>query len=182
MDGYGDNPFGANYAGGGGFMGADGSQDGQGRVRTACSPQRMGTQSLRPVTVRQVLHASQPHSDAPFTFDGAELSQVSIVAWVRSATKNATNIQYTIDDGTGQIDVRKWIDNSMDEGAVVDDMEPNQYVRIVGEIKSFNNKRSITAASMHLLQDHNEYLFHQLEVIHTHLVLAKASGSVRVPR
>jgi len=163
-------------------MGADGSQDGQGRVRTACSPQRMGTQSLRPVTVRQVLHASQPHSDAPFTFDGAELSQVSIVAWVRSATKNATNIQYTIDDGTGQIDVRKWIDNSMDEGAVVDDMEPNQYVRIVGEIKSFNNKRSITAASMHLLQDHNEYLFHQLEVIHTHLVLAKASGSVRVPR
>ena len=163
-------------------MGADGSQDGQGRVRTACSPQRMGTQSLRPVTVRPVLHASHPHSDAPFTFDGAELSQVSIVAWVRSATKNATNIQYTIDDGTGQIDVRKWIDNSMDEGAVVDDMEPNQYVRIVGEIKSFNNKRSITAASMHLLQDHNEYLFHQLEVIHTHLVLAKASGSVRVPR
>ena len=58
----------------------------------------------------------------------------------------------------------------------------NQFVRVLGEIKSFNNKRSITAASMHLLQDHNEYLFHQLEVIHTHLVLAKASGSVRVPR
>lgn len=139
----------------------------------------MGTQSLRPVTVRQVLHASQPHSDAPFTFDGAELSQVSIVAWVRSATKNATNVQYTIDDGTGQMDVRKWIDNSMDEGAAVEDIEPNQYVRIMGEIKSFNNKRSITAVSMHMLQDHNEYLFHQLEVIYAHLALTKATGHVR---
>ncbi|WFD27506.1 Replication factor A protein 2 [Malassezia nana] len=168
-----DNPFGAHYAGGGGFMGGDSSQDGQGR--------RMGTQSLRPVTVRQVLHASQPHSDAPFTFDGAELSQVSLVAWVRSATKNATNIQYTVDDGTGQIDVRKWIDNSMDEGATVDDIESNQYVRIMGEIKSFNNKRSITAASIHLLQDHNEYLFHQLDVIYTHLALTKASGSTTAP-
>ena len=38
--------------------------------------QRSGTNSLRPVTVRQVLNAVQPHSDAPFTFDGTELSQV----------------------------------------------------------------------------------------------------------
>ena len=44
--------------------------------RLADHLQRVGTNSLRPVTIRQLLNASQPHSDAQFTSDGAELSQV----------------------------------------------------------------------------------------------------------
>ncbi|WFC93816.1 Replication factor A protein 2 [Malassezia brasiliensis] len=175
MEGYGDNPFGQNYStgggnmGGGGFFGgANGSQEGGRRV---------GTNSLRPVTVRQVLNASQPHSDAPFTFDNAELSQVTLVAWIQNISRNATNVSYTLDDGTGQLDVRQWIDNSMDEGAKVDEFHTNEYVRVLGEVKSFNNKRSVTAASIARLEDHNEYLFHQLDVIYTHLQLAKGSGA-----
>ena len=85
--------------------------------------QRVGTNSLRPVTVRQVLNASQPHSDAPFTFDDAELSQVTLVAWIQNIARNATNVSYTLDDGTGQLDVRQWIDNSADEGAKVDEFQ-----------------------------------------------------------
>lgn len=45
-------------------------------VRVSDRQQRVGTNSLRPVTIRQTLNASQPHSDAQFTSDGAELSQV----------------------------------------------------------------------------------------------------------
>ncbi|KAI3627809.1 RFA2 [Malassezia furfur] len=173
MEGYGDNPFGQNYSTGGGnmggfFGGANGSQEGGRRV---------GTNSLRPVTVRQVLNASQPHSDAPFTFDNAELSQVTLVAWIQNISRNATNVSYTLDDGTGQLDVRQWIDNSMDEGAKVDEFHTNEYVRVLGEVKSFNNKRSVTAASIARLEDHNEYLFHQLDVIYTHLQLSKSSGA-----
>ncbi|KOS15849.1 rfa2-dna replication factor 36 kda subunit [Malassezia pachydermatis] len=138
-----------------------------------------GTNSLRPVTIRQVLNASQPHSDAPFVFDDAELSQVSLVAWIRSINRNTTNVQYTLDDGTGQIDVRQWVDHSLDEGGQTEEFTENQFVRILGEIKSFNNKRSITAASVAVIEDHNEYLFHQLEVIQAHLALLKG-GSVRL--
>lgn len=137
--------------------------------------QRVGTNSLRPVTIRQVLNASQPHSDAPFTFDNAELSQVTLVAWVQNISRNATNVSYTLDDGTGQLDVRQWIDNSADEGAAVDEFKTNEFVRILGEIKSFNNKRSVTAASISRLEDSNEYLFHQLDVIYTHLQLSKGA-------
>lgn len=54
----------------------------------------------------------------------------------------------------------------------------NQFVRVLGEIKSFNNKRSVTAASISRLEDGNEYLYHQLDVIYTHLQLTKG-GSVR---
>lgn len=141
--------------------------------------QRVGTNSLRPVTIRQVLNASQPHSDAPFTFDQAELSQVTLVAWIQNISRNATNVSYTLDDGTGQLDVRQWIDNSSDEGAKVDELHTNEFVRVLGEIKSFNNKRSVTAASIARLDDGNEYLFHQLDVIYTHLQLTKDS-SVRL--
>lgn len=128
------------------------------------------------MTVRQVLNATQPDSDSPFEFDGAELSQVTLVAWIRQTNRNATNIQYTLDDGTGQLDVRQWIDNALDEGAKADEFAPNQFVRVLGEIKSFNNKRNITAATVNKLEDHNEYLYHQLDVIYTHLQLTKAEG------
>ena len=53
----------------------------------------------------------------------------------------------------------------------------NQFVRVLGEIKSFNNKRSVTAASIKGLTDHNEYIFHQLETIQVHLSLT--GNSVR---
>ena len=75
------------------------------------------------MTLRQVLSASQPHSDAPFTFDGTELSQVTFVAWIRSIARNATNVSFTLDDGTGQLDVRQWIDNSADQGEAVDELK-----------------------------------------------------------
>lgn len=58
----------------------------------------------------------------------------------------------------------------------------NQFVRVLGEIKSFNNKRSVTAAAIRPLTDHNEYLFHQLEVIYVHLQLSKGSGVRRTQR
>lgn len=75
------------------------------------------------MTLRQVINASQPHSDAPFTFDGEELSQVTFVAWIRSIARNATNVSYTLDDGTGQLDVRQWIDNSADQGETIDELK-----------------------------------------------------------
>lgn len=50
-------------------------------------------------------------------------------------------------------------------------------MRVLGEIKSFNNKRSVTAASIKGLTDHNEYIFHQLETIQVHLSLT--GNSVR---
>lgn len=50
-------------------------------------------------------------------------------------------------------------------------------MRVLGEIKSFNSKRTVTAGAITVLTDHNEYLYHQLDVIYTHLELTK--GKVR---
>jgi hypothetical protein len=66
---------------------------------------------LTPVTVKQILHASQAHPDAPFQIDGSELSQVTFIGFILQMQEQSTNINYQIADGTGCIDVRMWIDD-----------------------------------------------------------------------
>ena len=92
------------------------------------------------MTVRQILNAKQPNSDAAHVSDGAVLNRLTLVGWLRQVNRTATFIQYTIDDGTGQLDLRQWIDNSLDEGSKADEFAPNEFVRAMGEIKVFNNK------------------------------------------
>lgn len=77
--------------------------------------QRQGNNTLRPVTIRQILKAEQPHPDAEFTLDGTELGQLTFVAVVRNISRNATNVAYSVEDGTGQIEVRQWLDSSGDD-------------------------------------------------------------------
>lgn len=125
------------------------------------------------MTVRQILNAKQPNSDAAHVSDGAVLNRLTLVGWLRQVNRTATFIQYTIDDGTGQLDLRQWIDNSLDEGSKADEFAPDEFVRAMGEIKVFNNKLYIALGALNKLEDHNEYLYHQLDVIHTHLELTK---------
>ena len=87
------------------------------------------------MTVAQLRTCEQSHPDAPFQLDGQDLGQFIIIARVmsvsarmpdcsdafRNVNKQATNIHYHVDDGTGSIDVRKWIDGGGDE----DENDPN---------------------------------------------------------
>ena len=40
------------------------------------------------------------------------LHQVTFVGIIRNLARNATNVSYNIEDGSGMIDVRAWSDNS----------------------------------------------------------------------
>lgn len=43
------------------------------------------------------------------------------------------------------------------------------YVRVIGQLKAFNNKRSINAQVLYLITDNNEIQYHMLEAIYVHL-------------
>lgn len=45
----------------------------------------------------------------------------------------------------------------------------NVYVRVLGTLKSFQNRRSISAGHMRPVIDYNEVMFHRLEAVHSHL-------------
>lgn len=50
------------------------------------------------------------------------------------------------------------------------------WVRILGNLKSFNDKKHVTAARMFRVTDYNEIFFHQLEALEAHLFFTRGSS------
>ncbi|KAL7415051.1 hypothetical protein BDY24DRAFT_383552 [Mrakia frigida] len=159
------------YSGGGGFMAGGPSSQGGGD-----SPQKArGNQSLRPITIKQFLSASQPHPDADFIIDDVDVNQVTVVAIVRNLANQATNVSITLEDGTGQCDARLWLDTTADSttGGQMEGITQDMYVRVVGTVKTFSNKRHLAATHIRPIKDHNEVFYHLLECQYVSLVMKK---------
>lgn len=43
------------------------------------------------------------------------ITQVRVVGVVRNISRTATNVSYTIEDGTGEISARVWLDTADDD-------------------------------------------------------------------
>ncbi|KAG6866971.1 hypothetical protein C0991_003887 [Blastosporella zonata] len=67
------------------------------------------------MTVAQLIKANQAHADAEWTVDDVEIGQVTIVGQVVTIQSQTTNCVYWIDDGTGRIEARHWVDSSSEE-------------------------------------------------------------------
>ncbi|KAJ5638638.1 hypothetical protein N7528_001028 [Penicillium herquei] len=171
MDGgYGNNynPYGSQT--GGGFMPGEtnspsGGKGGGGDNKT-----------IRPVTVKQINDATCPYPEAPFQVDGADVSSVMFVAQVRNISKQSTNITYKVDDSTGDVEVKKWVDSATADSMDVDDpngIHTKGYVRVYGSIKSFGNKRYVGAHSIRPVTDINEFLCSMLEATASHLFFTR---------
>lgn len=90
----------------------------------------------------------------------------------------STNVTYRMEDGTGMIDVKQWID--AEQGGNSSQLpylrlkyllmySTDTYVRVTGQLKSFHNKRHVGAHHIRLVTDHNEVIFHLLEATSIHL-------------
>lgn len=163
-DAFGGQQFQASQGGGGGFQVDNAGPDGKARNKDR--------QSLIPVTIKQLKNAQgSAAGDQSFTIDGQDLHQVTIVGVIMRAEEANTNLQYTIDDGTGDMDVKKWIDSEAD-GAMVEQRamcREGKIVRVVGQLRTFNHTRSVVAFNIQPITDFNEYTFHFIECVHSHL-------------
>ncbi|KAI5844977.1 replication factor A2 [Morchella snyderi] len=169
--GYGDNYSANTYGGGagGGFMNNySGSQGGASQQTPGSASKNRASNTLRPVTIKQILEAVQPYPEAEFKIDDAELSHITFVAQIRNISEQTTNITYRMDDGTGVIEVKQWVDAD-DEDSASSKLTTNQYVRIVGALKPFNNKRHVGAHKIYAITDFNEVQYHLLEAAAIHL-------------
>ncbi|KAJ5584841.1 uncharacterized protein N7459_004641 [Penicillium hispanicum] len=177
MDGgYNYNSYGGQ-SGGGGFMPGETNSPSGGKTGDR------DNKTLRPVTIKQVNDASSPYPEAPYQIDGADVANVLFVGQVRNISSQSTNITYKIDDGTGELEVKKWVDSATadsmdtDEGKGPGDgkneIELNGYARVFGSIKTFGNKRYIGAHSVRPLKDINELHCHILEATAVHLFFTR---------
>merc|ERR1719447_1199660 len=138
------------------------------------------SQTLLPITGAIFHKAQYNQAEDVFSFDETEIHQVTFVGIIREVQETSTNITYKIDDMTGEfIMVKKWIDNDdpLEQGWRSACRECT-YVRVVGNMKSFNNGnvRSVMAFSMVPVKDFNEISYHILDVVHANLSLKKSAA------
>ncbi|GAB1517583.1 Replication factor A protein 2 [Rhizoctonia solani] len=175
--GYGGGGY---YGDGGGFL--SGSQVGGGSQGSPSGGKaRNVNQSLRPVTIRQIYTAEQTHSDADYIIDNSETTQITLVAQVVAANKQATNITYKLNDGTAEIKAKHWLENSEEE-PIGHGQNEHVYIRVVGTLKTFSGERQINAVHTRLVVDPMEIYYHLIEAQLVHLHYTRraniASGAV----
>ncbi|XP_030250039.1 replication protein A 32 kDa subunit isoform X1 [Sparus aurata] len=148
----------------GGFASPSLSQGGEKKGRARAN-------QIIPCTVSQLMSASQ--ADEAFKVGDVEVAQVTIVGVIRSTDKSMTNIQYKVDDMTGApMDVKQWVDTE-DPGVDSTVLPPGTYVKVSGNLRSFQNHRSVVAFGVRPLEDMNEITSHMLEVVQAHMALGK---------
>ncbi|CAG8984078.1 hypothetical protein HYALB_00003020 [Hymenoscyphus albidus] len=153
---------------GGGFMSGSqqGSQDSPGQ-------KSYGSETLRAVTIKQIIESTQAHADAEFKIDGAEVHQITFVGQVNSVNQRAANILWKVDDGTGITEVTQWLNSDMDSGDVQLVANEGDYIRVFGRMKSFANKRTVASNSIRKVDDYNEVSCHLLEATAMHLYFTR---------
>jgi replication factor A2 len=103
--------------------------------------------------------------------------EVTFVAQIRSVANQTTNNTFKLDDGTGTIEAKQWVDS--DSAANGDDQGGSSklgeqvYVRVFGKLKSFNGKRHLGASVIRPIDDLNEIQCHLLEATVVHLFYSR---------
>lgn len=161
---------GGGGSGGGGFNGnSSQDQEKQGRARRSYDEQ-----TVIPVTIRMVLRAQPDPSgggDGSVVLeDGRKLASVKIVGAARSVNDHSTNVVYELEDGTGLIEVKQWLDDN--DCTALQEMRAQTlkehiYLKVVGQVKDYDGKKIIVANSVRPLTTGNEISHHFLEVVHS---------------
>lgn len=128
--------------------------------------------SLTPVTIKQIIDSTQPVPDAEFQIHGVNLNMVSFAGVLRKVENNTSAVVLTVEDGTGSLDIRKWIDeNTTSPGEEAEKYEAlkDKYVMVTGALKEFNQKKNIQNSTVVEVTDHNELIYHNLSAINVHI-------------
>jgi replication factor A2 len=123
------------------------------------------------------------------------VTRLVFIGQVRNIVSQTTNIAYKLDDGTGMFEVRQWAhkdsDNSSnnfgdafgggDDGGSSTVIKPEEgvtegvFLRVMGSLRSFNNKRSFSARVIQKVDDYNEVMLHLLEAAALHLYYTRGA-------
>jgi replication factor A2 len=107
--------------------------------------------------------------------------QITFVGQIRNISTQTTNITYKVDDGTGIIEVKQWIDGDTNQDSMDVDskakLAEDSYCRVWGRLKAFNNKRHVGAHVIRPITDYNEINYHLLEATAIHLFFSRGPPS-----
>ncbi|KAG6623363.1 Replication protein A 32 kDa subunit [Phytophthora cinnamomi] len=153
-------------SGGGGFMSIQPSGS-----QATPTKRSGGAQSILPVSIKQLQTlGSASGDDDALRLDGQELSTVRIVGLLTNLTPHSTSLRFQLDDGSGAFDCQYFVtadDPDASEGEM-NRLREGSYVRVVGKLRSFQGKASLSCFNVAPVEDMNELTHHLLEVIYVH--------------
>lgn len=165
----------SQFMGGGGFV-AGGSPT----TAAAAGGARGGAggrpHTMTPMTIKSLSScAGEADANDKLFLHGLEITNISLVAKVVSAEKGGSYNGYTVNDGTGQCEVKHWLDDETTSPA-----SEGSYVHIYGTYKSSNNNSSFVAHGVREVTDSNEITFHLMECMFVDAHLKKSAGMLPV--
>jgi replication factor A2 len=118
-------------------------------------------QSLIPFTAKQLIGASQDPSGDLLKIDGTDVHTVKIMGIVEMVEEHATNITYRVNDGTGVIECKLWVEK---DGGASKHQTCGQfsYVQVVGSLKTYEGVNHILVYKCTPVEDFNEMTHHFL--------------------
>ncbi|XP_078446653.1 replicon protein A2 isoform X2 [Wolffia australiana] len=99
---------------------------------------------------------------------GVSPAKVTLVGLVTSKVERVTDVSFTLDDGTGRIDINRWVNESSDANEMAKILN-GMYVKVNGQLKGFHGKRHAVAFSIRPITDFNDITLHLIECIYVHL-------------
>lgn len=134
-------------------------------------------QALVPLTVKQINEALLATSEnANFVVDGVDVNNVTIVGLVCNKVERVTDVGFVLDDGTGRVDVHRWVHEPFDSNEMAT-IKDGMYVRVYANLKGFQGKRQLIAFAVRPLTDFNELSYHFLECMYVHMYNTKLKAA-----
>ncbi|KAK4767236.1 hypothetical protein SAY86_014986 [Trapa natans] len=135
-----------------------------------------GTEGLVPVTVKQLSEAYQSGDEkSNFQMDGADVTNVTLVGMVVQMVVKATDVSFSLDDGTGKVECRRWTNDSSDSKEM-DSVQDGMYVRVIGHLRSSHGRKQIVAFAVRQVLNFDEITFHFIDCIHQHLQKSRSKS------
>ncbi|KAM0822950.1 hypothetical protein ACQ4PT_071193 [Festuca glaucescens] len=106
-----------------------------------------GASGTTPLTVKQIADAQLAgagEKGAPFVVDGVETANIRVVGTVSGKAERATDVSFTLDDGTGRLDFIRWVNDAADSAETAA-IQNGMYVSVIGTLKGLQDKKRATA-------------------------------------
>lgn len=134
---------------------------------------------LFPLTVKQISNLAS-NDESNFTIDGAEVNNVTVVGRVSHKEDKASEYTFLVDDGTGQIECTKWVQESLDTEQM-GEILVGMYVRVHGHLRGLQGRRFLNVFSIRPVTDFNEIPGHFIECIYVHFYNTRLQGVTSQP-
>ncbi|XP_077239854.1 replication protein A 32 kDa subunit A-like isoform X2 [Tasmannia lanceolata] len=157
---------------GGGFMPSQSTQN----ADLGFSPAKSRiNQCLLPLTVKQISETYQSDDKSNFVIDDIEVNNVTLLGMVSNKVEKVTDVSFSLDDGTGRVEVHRWTNDSAESNEVAV-IQNGMYVRVNGHLKAFQGKKHVAAFSVRPVTDYDEVAYHFIQCIHAHLCNKRLQG------